>query len=612
MLLVALLVSLVGLQSLGAPSYTSNMQSLEDTDYVSSEDTESPWVGEEYSEDNNALYRTKKYKESTHFVNADTSEEDEVDGNGNNFIRLGRSVEVQDDDAPKHERGSSDESFMWLDRGKPENFLRFGRERPGNFFRLGRAKSSSNLLKFGGADKDSFLRLGRNKDSNVVRFGRLGRDKDSNVVRFGRGKPDSYIRLGREPNENSSVDPINEFVELVKEPEYTLETDSDAVRVAKSGRLEGEFKRLGKASLPVIELPSTGEESIGDDFLPIPSQANEALSKDLGMEDFNYRFLRFRRNGNGKSVRFGRGKLADSNFIRLGRSGGDIIDDGFEQVGRTGKDVRKLNMLQLERSIPEEDLIRLGRDTEYVHEPTEAQFTTSHNVTGDTSHVNRRRRSLTSEIPPMIVAYSDIDQKAEYKRSRLLDGETGNPHFMPLSASLSSYILAPELSLLPESAQVDVKRDKSYDRRVFICLEVLASCVKRIEVNPIREKHKTCWASLAERAVAAESSFRNWRTTGEYSTSLFVITGQLSTNLTLLCFTMAQFHSVFSDGSIILPRLLEEYKDRPEELDINCVDPLNRSALISAIENENIELIRLLLDYNIKVKASTHLLWGRG
>ncbi|XP_072945473.1 transient receptor potential protein [Epargyreus clarus] len=49
-------------------------------------------------------------------------------------------------------------------------------------------------------------------------------------------------------------------------------------------------------------------------------------------------------------------------------------------------------------------------------------------------------------------------------------------------------------------------------------------------------------------------------------------------------------------------KLIEQYKDRPDELDINCVDPLNRSALIAAIENENIELIKLLLASGIKVK----------
>lgn len=48
--------------------------------------------------------------------------------------------------------------------------------------------------------------------------------------------------------------------------------------------------------------------------------------------------------------------------------------------------------------------------------------------------------------------------------------------------------------------------------------------------------------------------------------------------------------------------LLEENKDKPEELNINCVDPLNRSSLIAAIENENIELIRLLLESGILVK----------
>lgn len=47
--------------------------------------------------------------------------------------------------------------------------------------------------------------------------------------------------------------------------------------------------------------------------------------------------------------------------------------------------------------------------------------------------------------------------------------------------------------------------------------------------------------------------------------------------------------------------MIEENKDKPDDLDINCVDPLNRSALIAAIENENIELIRLLLEEGIKV-----------
>ncbi|KAL0116996.1 hypothetical protein PUN28_010099 [Cardiocondyla obscurior] len=49
-------------------------------------------------------------------------------------------------------------------------------------------------------------------------------------------------------------------------------------------------------------------------------------------------------------------------------------------------------------------------------------------------------------------------------------------------------------------------------------------------------------------------------------------------------------------------RLIEENRDHPEVLNINCVDPLNRSALIAAIENENIDLINLLLELGIEMK----------
>ena len=36
-------------------------------------------------------------------------------------------------------------------------------------------------------------------------------------------------------------------------------------------------------------------------------------------------------------------------------------------------------------------------------------------------------------------------------------------------------------------------------------------------------------------------------------------------------------------------------------LNINCVDPLGRTALLIAIENENIEMIEVLLSYNVDV-----------
>jgi len=47
---------------------------------------------------------------------------------------------------------------------------------------------------------------------------------------------------------------------------------------------------------------------------------------------------------------------------------------------------------------------------------------------------------------------------------------------------------------------------------------------------------------------------------------------------------------------------LEEYQDKPQELDINCHDPLGRSALGICIENENLSLIELLLEKGIKAK----------
>lgn len=50
-------------------------------------------------------------------------------------------------------------------------------------------------------------------------------------------------------------------------------------------------------------------------------------------------------------------------------------------------------------------------------------------------------------------------------------------------------------------------------------------------------------------------------------------------------------------------RIIDEYENKPEEFNINCLDPLNRSALIIALEKENIDLIELLLNNGIGVKV---------
>ena len=37
-------------------------------------------------------------------------------------------------------------------------------------------------------------------------------------------------------------------------------------------------------------------------------------------------------------------------------------------------------------------------------------------------------------------------------------------------------------------------------------------------------------------------------------------------------------------------------------MNVNCVDPLGRSALLMAIDNENLEMVELLLEYRVETK----------
>ena len=47
--------------------------------------------------------------------------------------------------------------------------------------------------------------------------------------------------------------------------------------------------------------------------------------------------------------------------------------------------------------------------------------------------------------------------------------------------------------------------------------------------------------------------------------------------------------------------MLNDYKDRPDYLNMNCTDPLGRTSLVIAIENESFELLEVLLESGIKV-----------
>ena len=50
-------------------------------------------------------------------------------------------------------------------------------------------------------------------------------------------------------------------------------------------------------------------------------------------------------------------------------------------------------------------------------------------------------------------------------------------------------------------------------------------------------------------------------------------------------------------------RIVGALGKKKQIFDINCVDPLGRSALVIAIENENLAMIHLLLENGIEIKV---------
>lgn len=51
-------------------------------------------------------------------------------------------------------------------------------------------------------------------------------------------------------------------------------------------------------------------------------------------------------------------------------------------------------------------------------------------------------------------------------------------------------------------------------------------------------------------------------------------------------------------------RILQEVNEESDQININvnCVDPLGRSALLMAIDNENLDMVELLINYNVDTK----------
>ena len=48
-------------------------------------------------------------------------------------------------------------------------------------------------------------------------------------------------------------------------------------------------------------------------------------------------------------------------------------------------------------------------------------------------------------------------------------------------------------------------------------------------------------------------------------------------------------------------RMLQKAQDT-DYINVNCVDPLGRTALLMAIDNENLEMVELLISYNVDTK----------
>jgi len=51
------------------------------------------------------------------------------------------------------------------------------------------------------------------------------------------------------------------------------------------------------------------------------------------------------------------------------------------------------------------------------------------------------------------------------------------------------------------------------------------------------------------------------------------------------------------------PRHIDENKDDPE-FSVDCTDPMGRSALITAVDNENMDMLQMLLENGVQVKVS--------
>lgn len=71
------------------------------------------------------------------------------------------------------------------------------------------------------------------------------------------------------------------------------------------------------------------------------------------------------------------------------------------------------------------------------------------------------------------------------------------------------------------------------------------------------------------------------------------------TNLRLICAIKKKFTFCCCRFRILQDVNQDEENDH---ININCVDPLGRSALLMAIDNENLDMVELLINYKVDTK----------
>lgn len=88
-----------------------------------------------------------------------------------------------------------------------------------------------------------------------------------------------------------------------------------------------------------------------------------------------------------------------------------------------------------------------------------------------------------------------------------------------------------------------------------------------------------------------------------------MITLSNASRTVILTFSSIFFHwfvSLFAIGGVgVFYRILQDVIDESDptnSININCVDPLGRSALLMAIDNENLGMVELLINFNVDTK----------